>query len=312
MCLVLSEIIDSFMRYASAVNQSVGRSIAPARGVSSIFDKGRLSIRYYPTNGVIDVVHHLKSVRVGGWEESLTGFYDECFDDIQSEKCEKIVSDSDKKSDNMARCARRVRSVCRDLLLSNNWEYWVTLTVSDEKCDRRDLRAVLNRLLNLVKSRNLKWPQRPPLKYLLLPEQHKDGAYHLHGFIMGVDGDELFVNEHGHLDFNLFSQNLGFVNIVPVRVLPQIERYALLTYTLKYAQKSVEACHGNVRRGYFRSDGLKRSEVVVLPPSDFRTALADVHGTVASYENKYVQKHTYTVEDFETILSVADFSEKTS
>ena len=92
----------------------------------------------------------------------------------------------------MLRSMRRARAKLRRLALSNEFTHFVTLTLDKEKVDRYDPKAIMqkvNRCLdNLVR--------RHGVKYILVPEQHKDGAYHFHGFIAG----DLRLEDSGTID----------------------------------------------------------------------------------------------------------------
>lgn len=96
------------------------------------------------------------------------------------------------EGDDMLRSMRRARAKLRRLALSNEFTHFVTLTLDKEKVDRYDPKAIMqkvNRCLdNLVR--------RHGLKYILVPEQHKDGAYHFHGFIAG----DLRLEDSGTID----------------------------------------------------------------------------------------------------------------
>lgn len=85
------------------------------------------------------------------------------------------------EGDDMLRSMRRARSKLRRLALSNEFSYFVTLTLDPEKIDRYDGAAVTKALGrwcdNMVR--------RHGLRYILVPEQHKDGAFHFHGFMAG-------------------------------------------------------------------------------------------------------------------------------
>lgn len=96
------------------------------------------------------------------------------------------------QGEDMLRSMRRARAKLRRLALSNEFTHFVTLTLDKEKVDRYDPKAIMqkvNRCLdNLVR--------RHGLKYILVPEQHKDGAYHFHGFIAG----DLRLEDSGTID----------------------------------------------------------------------------------------------------------------
>lgn len=83
------------------------------------------------------------------------------------------------REENVRRAARRAASRIRDIALCNDMAYFVTLTLDQTKIDRYDIKAITKKLNgwldNLVR--------RQGLKYVIVPERHKDGAYHFHGLI---------------------------------------------------------------------------------------------------------------------------------
>lgn len=76
------------------------------------------------------------------------------------------------------RAMRRARAQVRDLALCNPFTHFVTLTLDSAQVDRYDM-AAITRKLNAWLSNQV---QRRGLKYVLVPERHKDGAIHFHGF----------------------------------------------------------------------------------------------------------------------------------
>ena len=55
--------------------------------------------------------------------------------------------------------------------------------------DRYDLDEFIRKLgVYIRNNRRLKGSK---IQYLLIPEQHKDGAYHMHGLIKGINPEEL-------------------------------------------------------------------------------------------------------------------------
>jgi hypothetical protein len=98
-------------------------------------------------------------------------------------KCVPSPREAGKKAEgaDMERSMRRARAKLRRLALANDFEYFVTLTLDPAKIDRYDGAAVVKALGrwcdNMVR--------RHGLKYILVPERHKDGAFHFHGFMAG-------------------------------------------------------------------------------------------------------------------------------
>lgn len=80
---------------------------------------------------------------------------------------------------NAERSMRRAAAQMRDICLSTPFRYFVTLTLDPAKIDRHDMEA-LTKVLNRWADNRVR---RNGLAYVLVPERHKDGAIHLHGFI---------------------------------------------------------------------------------------------------------------------------------
>lgn len=76
---------------------------------------------------------------------------------------------------------RRSKNRIFDIIIQNEWSYFVTLTFSPEYVNRfssADVKSFLHKWLdNMTKHHSL--------KYLLVPELHKSSAIHLHGLVIG-------------------------------------------------------------------------------------------------------------------------------
>ena len=113
------------------------------------------------------------------------------------------------EGEDKARSCRRARAQLRRLALSNEFSYFVTLTLDQTRIDRYDGAAIVKALNqwcdNMVR--------RKGLRYVLVPERHKDGAFHFHGFFAG-EGLEVVdsghVDKSGHPVYNLPQWTLGF------------------------------------------------------------------------------------------------------
>lgn len=115
-----------------------------------------------------------------------------------------------KKSDgeNMLRSMRRARANLRRMALANDFDFFVTLTLDPARIDRYDGAAVTKALGrwcdNMVR--------RHGLRYILVPERHKDGAFHFHGFMAGegLKAADSGVQWNGRTVYNLPQWTLGF------------------------------------------------------------------------------------------------------
>lgn len=91
----------------------------------------------------------------------------------------------------------RARRVVMELALCNDWKWFVTLTMDGAKrnrdgttLDRYDFPAFYEKFKQWHKDLCKKYDKKFP--YLLIPEKHKDGAWHMHGFF-NSDVDALLV-----------------------------------------------------------------------------------------------------------------------
>lgn len=118
-------------------------------------------IKHYP-DGSREILVCTKPIfRYEGWEERT------------DPKCRKVGKG---QGDN-GRAIRRAKAAVRDIALCNEMSYFVTLTLDKDRVDRYDV-AEVTKKLNAWLSNQV---QRKGLKYVLVPELHKDGAVHYHG-----------------------------------------------------------------------------------------------------------------------------------
>lgn len=76
---------------------------------------------------------------------------------------------------------RRAKQKIFDIVMLNDFDYFVTLTFSSSEVDRTNADEILKKTMNFLKNR----VQRQNLKYILIPEYHKDGAIHIHALMKG-------------------------------------------------------------------------------------------------------------------------------
>lgn len=88
----------------------------------------------------------------------------------------------------------RSRRLLRDYVLCNKWDLFCTFTFDMAKVDRYDYKecsSVLRKFFNNYKSR-----YSPNFRYIVIPEFHKDGAIHFHGFVRGIRPDDLYIPKY--------------------------------------------------------------------------------------------------------------------
>lgn len=156
---------------------------------------------------------------------------------------------------------RRAQKLIREYGECNDWTYFVTLTLDKRLMNRYDLNAYIKKLGQYI--RNLNRGREVPVTYMLIPEKHKDGAYHMHGFINGLRTDEVSrANVPGRkrdvYNWIGYSERFGFSDLELIE-----DRDKAVSYITKYVSKSVELTVTEVNaKTFYHSNGLKKAEVI--------------------------------------------------
>ncbi len=152
----------------------------------------------------------------------------------------------------IARAMRRARAEVRELALCNPFTWFVTLTLDRSKVDRYDMAAITKRLNVWLDNR----VRRKGLAYVLVPERHKDGAIHFHGFfndaLRAVDSGHR--DRKGHVVYNLPDWDFGFTTAI--RLYGAYSQ--AVGYVCKYIGKQGEKPGG---RWFYSGGALARPEV---------------------------------------------------
>lgn len=176
----------------------------------------------------------------------------------------------------VARAIRRAKAQVRDIALCTSFRWFVTLTLSPEKVrDRHDPEEVTRHLNHWLDNQ----VRRKGLAYVLVPERHKDGAIHFHGFfndaLEAADSGTIippgggkprrprstkmaaqWLAEGGHTVYNLPGWSWGFTTA--------IELYGTYSkavgYVCKYIGKDQTAKIGG--RWYYSGGAIGRPEVI--------------------------------------------------
>lgn len=168
-----------------------------------------------------------------------------------------------KREDSIRSSVNRTKRNIVYLARSNSWDWFVTFTLNPEKVNRynycdssKKVRKFLNNLRRLV----------PDMVYILVPELHKDGAWHFHGLMKNIESLDMFdsglKDDAGREIYNMVAYKLGWSTCTRVG-----ESDKAANYLMKYITKDVcEATKG--RRRYWPSKNINRALVYQ----------ADLHG----------------------------------
>lgn len=224
---------------------------------SLIRSLGVVSIRKY---GDKFKVTWCKSVRKKGFKQYVPNEYEGLiknpFDglyvpEVPSFSCESNKPVSEEK---LANNISRAKSKVFEYAFCNHWDYFITLTISPEKYDRYDLKTYIKDLGKFINNYNTVYHSK--ISYVLIPEQHHDGAWHLHGLISGILPKHLTTNGNGYLDFPMYVKKFGFCSLSSVK-----NHEAVCKYITKYVTKEL-TLRSYGERCYYCSKGLKKAELL--------------------------------------------------
>lgn len=162
-----------------------------------------------------------------------------------------------KDETNKNRSMRRARTKCRDYVLANSdLDMMITLTINGEMLSRYNYAEIIKKVSVWLGNR----VKRNGLKYVLVPERHKDGAIHFHGFVnskavdlkktkfkRSADGTNyiyaLEPTRKGKQIYNIADWDIGYTTAVRIGR-SEADREATATYILKYLSKQTDKVGG--------------------------------------------------------------------
>lgn len=253
-------VVDSFMRYVDAKIQIEDRERHSKKKYRYI----NTSFRVYP-DGTVQVRIFPNGLKV--------------LDEVSSDAVSKYASDSD---ESIRISSFRSKMEIFDIARSNHWDYFVTLTLDKQQVDRYDYDAVVQRMQTFTK-----YLRRHRCEWLIVPELHKDGAFHFHGLLHDPGGNltlKYWGQKHTksgewYDEYDLVGYSLGFTSVSKVRDQARVSNY-ITKYTTKELLKTVP----KGRKRYWSSRGLLRpkKEDAELSPKEF-----DILKSLADYESTY-------------------------
>lgn len=149
-------------------------------------------------------------------------------------------------------------------IMANNWQYWATQTFNGEVIDRYNLDEIIRRYNQKLK--DLKRRKFNDLQWLIVPELHKDGAWHLHMLIDGIPEDRVidsgftYYNKEKGICRKVYNWvdtvQYGFNDYVHIGGIDALEKLKIANYISKYITKDLAEKRFN-KKMYWVSRGLK-------------------------------------------------------
>lgn len=170
---------------------------------------------------------------------------------------------SDRVEGKYAQAISRAKSVIYQVAVCNDWDFFVTFTIDRTKFDRYEFKPFYKSFSQWIRDHRKKYGSK--IEYLLIPEQHEDGAWHMHGFMRGIPQDQLsrfVLGVHPQRlckdefwNWGLASKKFGYCSLSEIR-----DPMGCAAYACKYVTK--ELLETNTRFGahlYMCSIGLRRA-----------------------------------------------------
>jgi len=162
----------------------------------------------------------------------------------------------------------RARSRVLELALCNEWEWFINLTLDSEKYDRYELEKFQRDLSQWFRDMRKKYKTK--FQYLIIPETHKDGAWHMHGLLNGVPQYEITnfeAGKHpdklirkGYKNFQAYADKFGFISMGKIQ-----DKAKCALYIVKYITKDLIKRLGDKNRHlFYSSQKLKEYENIAL------------------------------------------------
>lgn len=208
-------------------------------------------------------------------------------------------SDEDSDKDNKVRSERRSKQSIYEIARANDWDYFATFTMRDNRYDYDSCKDRLRKFLNNFKCRKVS-----DLEYLVVPEQHMDGAWHFHALLKG--NIDAYLSETWHKGrYEIIGYNLGKCELENVK-----DTNRVASYITKYITKDLANTVKNKRR-YFYSKGLKKGESVEMLIDRDISTIDFVIGNFPNYDMTHVRTTEYNGNRIEYIqLKRTDFDDK--
>lgn len=146
-----------------------------------------------------------------------------------------------------------------ELSRSNTWEYFFTMTFAPCKVDRYDYEVCSKKLAKWLNNTRRRYA--PDMVYLVVPERHKDGAFHFHGLFSNIGSLPLSDSGHkqnGKTIYNLPTYKYGFTTVSMVG-----DSGKASSYLTKYITKELCSVTTGKKR-YWMSRNAKRPVIETM------------------------------------------------
>lgn len=183
--------------------------------------------------------------------------------------------------DRLATSISRSKSKIYDYACNNDFKYFVTITCKSSY-DSYNLDKLRRDISQII--RDLRKKYKCNIEYILIPEKHKKGNFHLHGMFTKDIELDFYKNEHCYFGIRSFDK-IGFTSLAPIR-----NYKATCKYITKYITKDLFTLNKG-KHCYFVSNNLKTSKVV------YDLVITDGDNLDFDYKNDYCSLKDFSNSD---------------
>lgn len=213
------------------------------------------------------------------------------------------------RDESIRQSMRRAREKINGYILANDWEYWATQTFRPEALDRFSLDDIVKKYNQRLY--NLKKNKYNYLSWLIVPEQHKNGAWHLHLLMSGIPKNRVVYSGYDYYNKNknysrpiynwLDTIDYGYNDYVYIGDIEPIEKLKIATYISKYITKELAMERFN-KKMYWVTRGLKLPKVIKTITTNIDDLISD--NNILISESKYHIKDKETGQIFNSVQDI--------
>lgn len=212
-----------------------------------------VKILMFPANNEIEYRIYREEIKVSIGKSIL--------DDVEK----PLISDDEaivKKIRSWEESTRRTKQKIYEHARANRWEYFVTYTFNPDKVNSEDYDESYRAISDHLKYVRKKYS--PDLKYMVVPELHKDGKkFHFHALISNIGN--MVLDDSGKRDkrkiiYNIKNYKLGWSTAISIG---DGESARTANYITKYITKGL-VFFTEKRQRYLVSQNLDKPEIMTL------------------------------------------------
>jgi len=189
-------------------------------------------------------------------------------------KKQNIITSTVDESERFKQSISRTKAKVFEIAMCNEFRFFCTFTIDEKKQDRYDLKTFVQKLSMMIRNINRGREEANKIRYLLIPEPHKNGAWHLHGLFMGLENEltefktsdniplklkKMIKNGEKVYNWAIYAEKFGFFTATEVS-----SNEACARYVTKYITKDLtHAAHKTGSHLFYASQGLNRRETII-------------------------------------------------